>query len=288
MIGTPEPAPAQIPALRLPDPARLFEARAERLAALARGHPAAPFLELLARAARAQQVAAREVAIRPGPRLVDGRPLDRARFERDPSWHAMLRIVLAGCRGDHLPAPAREAVERLSGATGAELEERARAVLSGAPGDLAAAPFVGAALQVYFTRLAAGLDAGAVAPAEAEADCPVCGSPPVAGVVLGNDRSRHLVCALCATQWHLPRVQCATCHASDALSYLSVEGAVAGVHAEACDRCRSYVKLLDLLAEPSAEPVADDAATIVLDLLMGERGLRRAGVNLLAPGGEPA
>jgi formate dehydrogenase maturation protein FdhE len=34
--------------------------------------------------------------------------------------------------------------------------------------------------------------------------------------------------------------------------------------------------------------VADDAATLVLDLLVAERGLLRAGVNPLAPAGERA
>lgn len=286
MIEGAAPVPGPIAPLRLPDPARLFEERAARLAGLARGHPAAPFLDLLARVARAQQVAFREVAIGPGPRLLEGRPLDRVRLERTPSWRAMLRIVLAGCRSGDLPAPARAALERLERASEAELEERARAVLTDAPGDLAAAPFVGAGLQVYFTRLAAGLDARAVS--AVATDCPVCGSPPVAGVVLGDDRSRYLSCALCATRWHLPRIRCAACDAGDAISYLAVEGAPAGVKAEACDRCRSYVKLFDLQELPGAEPAADDAATIVLDLLMGERGYHRAGQNLLAPSGEPA
>jgi FdhE protein len=107
-------------------------------------------------------------------------------------------------------------------------------------------------------------------------------------VVLGDDRSRHLCCALCATRWHLPRIRCAACQATDAISYLSVEGAPPGVRAETCDRCHSYLKLLDLQDLPEAEPLADDAATIVLDLLMGERGYRRAGLNLLAPAAAPA
>lgn len=280
-------APAEIPPLQLPEPAATFDARAARLAALARDHPAAPFLELLARVARAQRVAARELPIppRPGP-PGGGRPLDRARLARDPAWRAMLRLVIAGCRGEDLPAPAREALDRLATARDAALEEHAASVLADAPRDLAAAPFVGAALQVWFTRLAAGLDPGAVPPATSE--CPVCGAPPVAGVIMGNDRSRHLVCALCATRWHLPRVRCAACHESDALSYLSLEGAPPGIQAEACGHCRGYLKLLDLAADPAAEPVADDAASIVLDLLMGERGHHRIGVNLLAPAAHPA
>jgi FdhE protein len=276
---------ATLAPLTLPDPARLFQARAARLEALARDHPAGPFLALLARVARAQDAAARALPAA-APRAGGAAAGEAARLERDPAWRGVLRAVVAGCRGAELPAAARAALARLAEASDQDLEARAGAVLAGAPDDLAAAPFVGAALQVVFTRRAAALDAGAVAPAEAE--CPACGSPPVAGVILGNDRSRHLCCALCATRWHLPRIRCAACQANDAISYLSIEGAPPGVRAETCDRCRSYLKLLDLQELPEAEPLADDAATIVLDLLMGERGYRRAGVNLLAPAAAPA
>lgn len=280
MTDAPAPAWATLAPLTLPDPARLFQARAARLEALARDHPAGPFLALLARVARAQDGAAR--AFPPAAR----RAGEAARLEPDPAWRGVLRAVVASCRDAALPAPARAALARLAEASDQDLEARAGAVLAGTPDDLAAAPFVGAALQVVFTRRAAALDPGAVAPAEAE--CPVCASPPVAGVILGDDRSRHLCCALCATRWHLPRIRCAVCQANDAISYLSVEGAPPGVRAEACDRCHSYLKLLDLQELPEAEPLADDAATIVLDLLMGERGYRRAGVNLLAPAAAPA
>jgi FdhE protein len=272
--------------LRLPDPARVFHARSERFAALAKGHAAAAFLELLASVTRGQHQASREVRIPPGARLLDGVPLDHARWERDPAWRGMLRVVLAACTGGALPAPAREAIARLERAGAAELEALAGDVLAGPPRDLASAPFVGAALQVYFTQLAAGLDPRAVA--AAGTGCPVCGSPPVAGVILGTERVRYLVCSLCAVEWHLTRVQCSVCRGAAAISYYSVDGMPAGARAEACDGCKAYLKLFDLQEAPAAEPTADDAATLVLDLLVGERGYRRAGVNLLAPAGEPA
>jgi FdhE protein len=272
--------------LRLPEPARLFAARAERLAALAPGHAAGPFLELLARIARGQHAAAREVRSPAGSRLAlgAGRPLDPAR--RDPSWHAALGVVLGVARDGPLPGPAADAIRRLDAARAPELEAVADGVLALAPGDPAAAPFVLAALEVSFARLAAGLDPKVVPPAET--GCPVCGSAPVAGLVLGDDRLRYLACGLCASRWHLTRVQCATCRATGGISYFDVEGAPAGARAEACDVCRTYVKLFDAEELPGAEPVADDAATIVLDLLMAERGFRRAGRNPLAPGGERA
>ncbi len=272
--------------LRLPAPGRVFEARSERLATLATGHAAAPFLELLAAVARGQRQASREIRIPPGARLLEGVPLDHARWVRDPAWREMLRVVLDACRAGELPARAREVVGRLGRMAETGLEAAADDVLVGTPRDLAAAPFVGAALQVYFTVLAAGLDVGAArAP---RAGCPVCDFTPVASVVLGTERTRYLVCSLCAAEWHLPRVLCSICHSAATVSYYSIEGSLAGAKAEACESCRSYLKLFDLLEAPAAEPLADDAASLVLDLLMGERGYRRAGMNVLAPMGELA
>jgi FdhE protein len=275
-----------IPPLRLPDADRVFEVRSERLAELAKGHAAGPFLELLAALARGQHQASREIHVPPGARLLEGVPLDHARWARDPAWRAMLRVVIAASRAGALPAPGREAVARLERASEAEIEALANDVLAGPPRDLATTPFVGAALQVYFTRLAAGLAAGAVA--ATRAGCPACGSPPVASVVLGTERTRYLACSLCAAEWHLPRVQCFLCRSAATISYYSVEESSAGAKAETCEDCHSYLKLFDRQEAPAAEALADDAATLVLDLLLGERGYRRAGVNLLAPAGEPA
>jgi FdhE protein len=274
------------PALRMPDASGVFAARSERLVALSQDHPAAPFLALLAAVARGQHQAARALRIPPGARPMDGIPLDHARWRRDPAWRGMLRVVLAACRGDALPEPAREAIARLEREDPAAVEALADGVLAGAPRHLASAPFVGAALQVYFTLLAAGLDPAEVPAGRAE--CPVCGSPPVAGVVLGTERTRYLACSLCAVEWRVPRVQCFLCRSAAKVSYFSVEGAPAGAWAEACDACRAYLKLFDRQDAPAAEPLADDAATLVLDLLVGGRGYRRAGVNLLSPAGELA
>jgi FdhE protein len=272
--------------LRLPDPDRLFAARAERLDALAPGHAVGPFLELLARVARGQHAAARELrGAAPGaPARRGGRPLDAEQL--DPAWRAALAVVLGTVKQGPLPGPAAEAIRRLESAGEAELDGLARTVLALDPGDPAAAPFVLAAIEVSLARRAAALDAGAVAPAAS--GCPVCGGPPVASVVLGNERLRYVTCGRCASRWHLARVHCATCRGNKGISYFQVEGAAPGARAEACDGCRSYVKIFDAEELPGADPVADDAATIVLDLLMAERGYGRAGQNPLAPGGERA
>ncbi len=282
---TPGDAP---PPLRLPEPRLLFRARAERLEALAQGNAAGEWLRFLARLARGQDRALREV--RPGaaprPEGAGGPPLAEAAARRDPSWRALLGVVLATARDGALPAAAADAIARLEAAPPDALEAIADDLLAGAPADLAAAPFVGAALQAHLTRLAAGLEPTAVAPAGAA--CPVCGGTPVASLVLGDARVRYVVCGLCSAEWHLPRVQCAVCREAGKLSYLGVEDGPRGVSAEACEGCHAYLKVIDLAEAHGADAVADDAATLVLDLLVGERGFLRAGANPLAPAGERA
>jgi len=114
-----------------------------------------------------------------------------------------------------------------------------------------------------------------------EAGCPLCGGAPVAGVVLGDDKLRYLVCGLCATQWHHTRAQCVLCRSSSALAYLALDGPAPGpAKAEACQACRAYLKLLYVELDPRLEPFADDVASLALDLLVAERGLERLGQSL--------
>ncbi|ABS26214.1 formate dehydrogenase accessory protein FdhE [Anaeromyxobacter sp. Fw109-5] len=272
------------PPLRLPEARLLFRGRAERLEALAEGHAAGEWLRFLARLARGQDRAVREVAAAPPPRAEGGPPLAGALARRDPSWRDALRVVLAVAKDGALPGAAAAAIARLEGASPEALEALADEVVGGAPADLAAAPFVGAALQAHLARLAGGVSPTAVAPAGAM--CPVCGGTPVASVVLGDARVRYIVCGLCGAEWHLPRAQCALCRQSGKLSYLEIEGGPPGVSAEACAGCHAYLKVVDLAEAHGADAVADDAATLVLDLLVGERGFLRAGMNPLAPAGE--
>ena len=49
--------------------------------------------------------------------------------------------------------------------------------------------------------------------------------------------------------------------------------------AESCEVCRSYRKLYRLDKQQYADPVADDLASLALDILVGEAGYARAGHN---------
>ncbi len=274
------PLPGEIVPLRLPRPAALFARRSERFRELAGGHAAGDFLEALASLCAAQGVAlARTAPPPPGRELPPRVPFRAVEWPR-PGWRQGLAVILAEMARAPLPAPARAARERLDRLPEAEAEAFADALLADASGrlDLAAVPFAAAALQVHFAALASGLDAGRVE--GAERGCPVCGSPPVAGLVLGDDKLRYLACSLCGSEWHLTRVVCSNCRQGGKLRYLAIEGDAGGAKAEACGECGTYLKLFYVEQMPRAEPFADDAASIALDLLLAEEGYARGGVNL--------
>ena len=51
--------------------------------------------------------------------------------------------------------------------------------------------------------------------------------------------------------------------------------------AEVCDECKSYLKIFYQDKDLHVEPVADDLASLMLDVLVGEAGYSRASGNPL-------
>lgn len=281
MSGWTAPLRGEAPPARLRDPGRLFEARAARLRVLSEAHPAPEWVLLLSRLAAAQAVAVREVPVPAAEASGVGAPLALVSPSRDGAWRRMLRIVVSAAAAPGLPEVARAALRDLAEADAPRLDALADALLAGRlpQAQLASGPFVGAALQAWLAALASRVDPRSLSPARAA--CPVCGGPPVAALVHGNDRLRYVTCALCCSEWHVPRIRCTTCGAEEGLAYLHADGD-RGVQAEACPACRTYLKLLDGEARPGADPAADDAASLALDLRVGEEGYARAGMNLYA------
>jgi FdhE protein len=283
-------AGARAAPVRVHDPALLFEARSARLRALAAGHSAGDWLLLLSRVADGQRAAVREIAVGPVRAALGagvGPPLAVESVARDGSWRRMLAAVVSAARTPGLPAETLDALRRLTDSGAEDLEALADGVLSGdVPSDrLACAPFVAGALQAWFAALASRLDPATLRPGTDA--CPVCGSPPVAGVVQGDDRLRFLSCAVCASEWNVPRLRCVLCGAEGGLAYYEVEGD-RGAQAEACPSCHAYVKLFDEEKRPGVDPVADDLATLALDLLLAQEGWSRVGANPLLATAAPA
>ncbi|MBS0374464.1 MAG: formate dehydrogenase accessory protein FdhE [Proteobacteria bacterium] len=283
-----------VPRLLAPDPARLYARRAARLRALAAQDSLGGYLGFAAAIAAAQHEAAAAIA----PALPDPAALARARehgmpplpaqgLARGAEWRAALQCIVGElARSTAFPPAVAAVCARLRDAAPAALEAMATRLLAadGTDPDPAAAPFVAAALQVYWSALAARLDVAAFAPTAPSATCPACGSAPVASIVKSAAPSsgyRYLHCALCATEWHRVRVECTACGATQGVAYQSIEGGPAAIRAESCDGCRRYRKIFYAEHDPEVEPLADDLASIALDLLLADAGFARASANPL-------
>lgn len=289
----------RVPRLRVPEPAGVFSDRAARLRTLAGSSPIGEYLKLMALLADAQQRALREFTPpQPDPEQVaqsfahNMPPLQPATAPRDaPAVRGLLaRLLDDVIKADGVPPVALEACtalrERLQSAPEA-IEEIADALLASGHDsvdvDPAAAPFVMAALQVYWTALAARFDKDQV-PSGPFGVCPVCGTPPVASVVRiggAHDGYRYLCCPLCSVETHLVRVTCSHCSETRGIAYHHIEGGPEAIKAETCEGCRSYRKIFYQNKDQFVEPVADDLASLALDVLMGEEGYTRSSGNPL-------
>lgn len=286
-----------IPRVQLPARDSVFATRAARLRQLAVDSPVADYLLLMARLVDAQQRALGDCAAPPASEdriaLAQAHgmpPLQAVGWPRTALWRDILRRLVDDVAGDQdVPAEALDVCEALRRALDEDtesLEDLAEALLSeqhrGVDG--AAAPFVMAALQVYWTDLASRFDERQLPVASPFGVCPVCASLPVASVVrVGGqfEGYRYLCCSLCATQWHMVRVKCSHCEDVESVAYQAIEGRSPAIKAETCDHCHTYRKIFYQDKDLNVEPVADDLASLMLDVLVGEAGYSRASGNPL-------
>ncbi len=303
------------PYLLWPDRSTYFAEREMRLRQLAANHPMREFLLFAADLAHAQQA---QLAGYPAVALPDHDALDRAAnrlvspvpaidWPRDRIWQTELRALLARLP-ESVPDAAKQTIARVREASNDWLDAQADCLLAGVTRglDLAAAPLIAAGLQVYFTHLVLSVQSGAIGRGqpfgriEDETVCPACASKPVASVTRNTGEllgQRYLNCSLCGLQWHMVRIKCTHCLSTQAIHYQSLQRAAdesdneaaanAVAQAEACDSCGHYLKLFHSDRDPHVDALADDLATITLDLLVSESGGRRHGVNLLLLFGEP-
>ena len=295
--GTPRHDPIPIgdvtkpPFVRLPDPSRLFSARARRFAALAERHDLAPYLKFLSRISEVQD------------RVQDGLPapmvpaaeaieqsrqfampaLDRRQLLADPVLKTTIDMVLTMFGDLDMPEVARTGLAVATAAGDAERHAMAQALLEQAipPDALAAHLFVATALQVHMARVASKLDVGRLVPV-GDTLCPACGTVPASSLVVGwhgAHGARFCACALCGTLWHAVRIKCVLCGSTGGIAYQEIEGGPGTIKAETCSSCRRFVKIMMQLKNPEIDPIADDVASVGLDMLVGETGYRRGGFN---------
>jgi FdhE protein len=279
------------PFARLPDPLTLFSCRAQRFNTLAEDHQLGPYLRFLGALSDCQhrilsglqepELPAGEARARAREHAMPA--LDRGLFAADPALAATLDRLLALGGDIAMPDEARQALGRARGADAAEREAMIDAVLADAIPMQALADhvFVAAALQVHSARLAARIDAATLVPIS-DGICPACGGGPVASAIVGwkgAHGARFCTCSLCATQWHAVRIKCVLCESTKGIAYQQFDGASDTIKAETCENCRGYVKIFHQYRNPQLEPLADDVASLGLDILLRQEGYRRGAVN---------
>ena len=287
---------AKPPFAVLPDLSSLFLSRSKRLAALAPDHELAPYLTFLATLTRAQHDIQQDLPQASLPplehisrALEHGMPpLSRTVLEPDDVAHLTIDRLLDRLAGAALPPQTAGAI-KAARALAPEARNRLVSAALKDPSmteDVAQRTLIAAGLQMHFARLAAMLTADDLKPV-ADGVCPVCGSAPMTSCVVGWPKAhntRFCTCSLCATMWNVVRVKCVLCSSTEGITYRMIEGKPDSVKAEVCDRCRGYVKILQQHKDPAVDIVADDVASLGLDLLMRETDFRRGGVNALLLG----
>jgi FdhE protein len=84
--------------------------------------------------------------------------------------------------------------------------------------------------------------------------------------------------------WNVVRVKCVLCSSTEGISYKVIEGKPDSIKAETCDKCQRYVKILYQVNDPALEAVADDVASVGLDMLLTAETWTRGGQNLFLLG----
>lgn len=279
------------PFVKLPDPARLFADRAARFRAVATDHQLEPYLRLLAGIAQAQSDIQNTL---PEPSAPDAEilkraaehnmpPLDRTAFNADAVLEQTLRKLLEQVELLEMPAEAKAALLRVKAADKSLLDQMTGNVLADSiPVEaIAEHVFVAAATQVHFARLAAQLDPKSLQPI-GDGVCPACGGAISVSLIVGWNNatgSRFCSCSQCGTLWNYTRLQCTLCGSNRKMQYQSIEGVADTIKAEICEDCRGFVKVLYQNKDSELDPVADDVASLGLDMLVRELGFSRGGVN---------
>ncbi|MFJ4386618.1 formate dehydrogenase accessory protein FdhE [Pseudomonas sp. NPDC089408] len=289
------------PFLHLP-PADLFALRAARLEHLAEGNALVDYLRFIAQLCRVQQ----QLVDNPpgGLPVAEERqrlcishglpPLAADSLVREGPWLDWLQALLSHFDSEASGALG-EALQALRDSDDRQRKGWGIALLAGQYDAVPAAlvPFIGAALQAAWSSWLLTLPTAELKPAGSLAQCPACGSPAMAGVVRNRGKHnglRYLACSLCACEWHVVRVKCVYCESSKDLRYTSLEddrhaSGKAPLRAECCPGCVSYLKQNYLENDAAAEPLADDLASLALDMRLDEEGFHRLAPNLmLAPG----
>jgi FdhE protein len=214
--------------------------------------------------------------------------IDRADAISEPALNTVFDRLFERARNITKPQDAADALERVASSDAGERRRMIEALFAGVlpPEAIAEHIYIWAGLQLHFTRLASALDPKSLKPV-ADGVCPTCGSIPSSSMVVGwhgAHGARFCSCSICNTLWHYVRVKCVCCGSTKGIGYKEVEEGGGIIKAETCDECQSWVKIIYQQLSADADPMADDIASLGLDILMRETPYRRRGFSPLLAG----
>ena len=110
--------------------------------------------------------------------------------------------------------------------------------------------------------------------------CPFCGSWPAFAESARQHGQRTLRCSFCAAGWEAEGARCIHCGATEDLRIGLTDPAGSASNIEACDKCRHYLKSLDVDSPtpPLLVPV-EDLVSVDLDEAAAEAGYTRPTVQ---------
>lgn len=275
----------QIPLLFYPSPKTLYIHRAERLKELATSSPFSEYLEFCTIIVKLQANIVKQKPVNIDlPNSLDGQypPLSLYNFPLSTFWQEYLSELLGSMTDT--TEQIRLVTEQLRKNSSDQLQDKANHLINGEFNCVEGneAMFIWSALSVYYSQLASQIKGKAVAEnSDKNWLCPVCNSMPVASIIqLGsNNGLRYLHCSLCESEWYVPRIKCTCCDNMQDIQYFSLDKELSATKTECCDICHSYLKILDQDKDPRIEVIADDIASLILDIKTEEEGFAKSGIN---------
>lgn len=274
------------PLVKLPERDTVFLRRAERLRQMAVVSPLKPFLNFVADMTEVQHEVLAQLpqsgSAQVAPAGQFGMPqLDRVALADSDAMQGIFDRLFAKAKPIEKPASAVAALKQVASASANERRSMIENIFAAQlPADrIAEHIYVWAALQVQMSHEAALLDAARVQPV-ADGVCPVCGGLPSSSMVVdwkGAHGARFCSCALCNTLWHYVRVKCVCCGSTKGIGFKEVEDGGGVIKAETCDTCMRWVKIIYQLNSTQSEAVADDVATLGIDMMMRDTDYQRGG-----------
>ena len=275
----------KIPLLFYPLPNTLYIHRAERLRSLAKQSPLSDYLNFCASIAERQANIVKHKPIQMD--LADALHQDQPPLSLDALplttiWQDYLTLLLTSFA--QTTSEIAQTIEQLQQNSVQQLQDKALSLLTGKFEQVAGneSLFIWSALSVYYSQLASQIKGTAIAEnTDKHWFCPVCNSLPVDSVIqLGNNSGlRYLHCSLCESEWYVPRIKCTSCDNMQDIQYFSLENELAAIKTECCEVCHGYLKILDQDKDPHIEVVADDIASLILDMKTEEEGFAKSGMN---------